>query len=108
MGHADSFEQGRHPRAAFGSRDSQQLERKFHVLARAQRGQEVKELEHRAEMATADLGQPIAVQIVEAQPIKLDAAGLGPIHTSEKVEQGGFSGSGGSRERHAFPSVDPE
>ena len=27
MGHADSFEQGRHARAAFGSRDSQQLER---------------------------------------------------------------------------------
>ena len=88
--HTNSLEQGRNPGSAFGSRHAEQLEGQFYVLARGECGKEVEELEDRAEVAASESGQPIAIQIVEADPVELDAARGGAVHASEEIEQGCF------------------
>jgi len=52
MSHAHPVQQRRHAGTAFRGRDAQQLKRQFDVLGRGQCGQQVEELEDRAEVGS--------------------------------------------------------
>ena len=61
------------------------------VLARGQAGNQIVELEHEADMRSSVLGEPIAVELIEAQAAVVQGAAGSDVQATEYVEQRRFA-----------------
>jgi hypothetical protein len=106
MGHADGRQKIAGPALPFPQRPAHFKHRHLHIFHRGQRWQQMKRLEHKANMPC-----PKACRI--RQPAKgftpkPNLSRIGRIERAEQMEQGGFPAAARSHQRHEFAFVNGE
>ena len=83
-------------------------QRQFDVFKGGGPGQEVEALEHEADLLVADVGQLVAVQVVDMDAVQKIIAAAGIVQAAEDVQHGRFSRSGRAHDRHQFAGIDDQ
>ena len=83
-------------------------QRQEDVVLEGEGVQEVKILEHKAQIFPPEGGQAALGDGGEVFAVQKDLAGGGPVQRCQDVQQGGFAGAGFTHHRHKFPGLQVE
>src|SRR6185436_3354808 len=89
-------------------RPAAQVQRQPHVLQRAQRRQQVEELEDEADLVAADAGQLVVAEAGERLAVDAHLAGGRAIEPADQVQQRRFAGARRSNDRDHLAARDGE
>ncbi len=108
VGDADALEEGVDAGGTFGGWGAEELEGELDVLGGGQRGQQVEELEDRADALATESGEAVGGKGFEGFAVEQDGSGIGSVHAAEAVEERGLSGAGRTDEGQAFTGTEGE
>jgi len=69
-------------------------------------GEQVEALENETDLLVADVGELVAVELGNIDPVEQIAAARRTVEAAEQVHERGLAGAARSHERHEFAAVD--
>ena len=105
---ADAVERRGHARGALGGGDVDELERELNVFGGGERGEQVEELENRADLRAAEPGEGDGIEGVHGRAAHADGAGVRPVNAAEAVKEGGLAAARRTGESDPFAGADGE
>ena len=94
-GDADLFQQGIGATAALShGNDIDEIHGEQQVLTNGQGRNQLKKLEHDADVGAAPSSQPTFIELMHLSTIDGDRAAVGMVYSGQHVQQGGFTAAG--------------
>ena len=77
----------------------------FRVFQRGGTGEQVEALEYEADLLVADVGELVAVELGDVDPVEQVATARRTVEAAEQVHERGLAGAARAHERHEFAAV---